>query len=118
MIKISKNRKLYSSFFIFIYASFLLIFTLHFHHYNLNEKLEYKDQQKVNTALVLDFLSDGLSVCAIHHFSHTILNFSTTSDEINIVINRVDLKLYKTNLLKHKTELLKNLSPRASPFFS
>ena len=118
MIKISKYIKLYSSFFIFVYASFLLIFTLHFHRFDLNEKSEFKDQQKINTALVLDFLSDGLSVCAVNHFSHSILNFSSTSEEINILINSIDLKLYKTDLSKYKTYLLTNLSPRASPHSS
>ncbi len=118
MMNISKNRRIISSFFIFVYASFLLIFTLHYHHFDLNEKLEFKDQQKVNTALVLDFLSDGLSICAINHFSHTILNFSSTSEEINIIIHKIDLKLYKAKSFKYKTDLLKNLSPRASPFSS
>ncbi len=118
MIKTSKNESLISYFFILAYASFLLIYTLHFHQYNLNEQLGYKDQQKENAALILDFLSDGLSICAVCHFSHTILNFGSTSDEVHLYIYSIERVIYKPNSCSYLTNLLTNLSPRASPLFS
>jgi hypothetical protein len=118
MLKIFKNKKKFSSFFIFVYALFIIIFTLHYHKYDLNEKQEIKNQQEENAALILDFLSDGLSVCAINHFSHSILNFSTTSQDFKIFFHRIDISSYKTNLFHIRTNLLNNISPRASPLFS
>jgi magnesium-transporting ATPase (P-type) len=115
MINYSKNKKIISSFFIFIYVLFIIIFTLHYHIYDFDEKTEVKDYQQENTALVLDFLSDGLSICAINHFSHSILNYSSTSEELNIFLNKAYISCLKTNSFCIKTDLLNNISPRASP---
>ncbi len=118
MIKISKNKKYLSYFFILAYASFLLIYTLHFHHYDLDLKSIYKDQQKENAALILDFLSDGLSICAVCHFTHTILNYGSSSDEVHLYIHSLETVFYRPNSGSYQTNLLTNLSPRASPLFS
>lgn len=118
MINSYKNKKIFSSFFIIVYVSFLLIFSFHYHRYYLNEKLEFTDLSKENTALVLDFLSDGLCICAIHHFSHSILNFSSTPKELHIFVYTVTLNFHKTNFANYAIDLLKNLPPRASPFIS
>ncbi len=118
MIKISKNKKIFSSFFIFTYALFIIIFTLHYHIYDLDKKPEIKNQQKENSALILDFLSDGLNVCAINHFSHSILNYSTTSEDFKIFFHRIYISIYKINSFHKRTNLLNNISPRASPLSS
>ncbi len=118
MINSIKNKKNYSSFFIIIYASFLIIFSFHYHRYDINHKSELKDQSKENTALILDFLSDGLSICAIHHFSHSILNISTNSREIHIFVYTFILNFPKTDFTNYKIDLIKNLPPRASPVLS
>ena len=118
MIKISKNKNLISYFFILAYASFLLIYTLHFHHYNLNEQIGYKVQQKENAALILDFLSDGLNICAVCHFSHSILNYCSISDVVNLYFQSIEKVIFKPNSCKYLTNLLTNLSPRASPLSS
>ena len=118
MINSSKNKKIFSSFFIIVYVSFLLIFSLHYHRYDLNEKLEIKDLNKINAALVLDFLSDGLSICAVNHFSHSILNFSSTTKELHIFVYTVTLNFHKTVDSNCNIDLLKNLPARASPSIS
>ena len=116
MINSSKNKKIFSSFFIAAYVSFLLIFSFHYHRYDLHKELEFKDLAGNNKALVLDFLSDGLCICAVHHFSHSILNFSSSSKELHIFIYAVTLNFHKANSINYTIDLLKNLSPRASPF--
>jgi hypothetical protein len=118
MINSYKNKKKFSSFFIIIYVLFLFIFSLHHHRYDLNERLEFNDPGKENDALVLDFLSDGLSICAINHFSHSILNFSSTSKELRIFISTVKLNFHKTDSVNYAIDLLKNLPTRASPYIS
>ena len=118
MLKISKNKKIISSFFLLAYAVFLLIFSLHYHRYDLNESLKFKDTQKENSALVLDFLSNGLNICAVNHFFHTILNYSTTSEAVNFFLSKIETDIYKTNYFYYNPDLLINISPRASPLFS
>lgn len=115
MRNLSKNNTNFSAFFLVAYLTFLIIFSLHYHRYDLNEKLQYKDLSKENAALVLDFISDGLSICAIHHFSHSIIYSSPASKEILISFNTVALNFHKTDFINYTIDLLKNLPARASP---
>ena len=115
MKKIYKQRVKISSVFLAVYISFILISALHYHHYDLLKVSSFETQQNQNSALVLDFLSDGIGICAINHFSHSIINFSFSSNEIIFLLPKFGPVSFNINSPIYHSILLNNLSPRASP---
>jgi hypothetical protein len=118
MKKIYRQRVKISTVFFAVYISFILISTLHFHRYDLNKVSNFENRQTENSALVLDFLSDGIGICAVNHFSHSILNFNFSSNELNFSLPKFENPSFNVNSFLYHLTLLDNLSPRASPLLA
>lgn len=112
------NKKKFSKIFLFVYTCFIVVTIIHHHHYNLDSSLSYKVNNVENDSVLLDFLSNGNTMCAVHFFSQTVSNSHHSVDELSIFIKdfKVNVSLETINPFNNNNQLTQFL--RAPPEIS
>lgn len=113
-----KYKKIPSAIFLSAYFAFILISTIHFHHYNLNAENCFNHESQKSSVLLLDFLFESTNVCAINHFSQTILNLGFSSSEFFNSLSKIEDKISDIYLFPVPNSVFNLISPRAPPKFS
>jgi len=113
----SKYRKAVSLFFLCSYFSFLLIGTLHYHHYNFSTESSYQ-KGTGNSLIANDLVSGGSGLCIINHFSHSILNYHFSSEGLFGFFPKYNQNISCLNTSYSDQEIYSQISPRAPPFNS
>ena len=117
-MKIFKYRKVFSWYIIALYVSFLIIGTLHYHHYDFNLISSYQQKGTENNFLAQDILNGNSEVCLLNQFSLSILNYHFSSDGILQPLPKYDQKLSYLSIFYHDLEVYYQISPRAPPAIS
>lgn len=112
------NKEKYSKLFLLVYSCFIVITIIHHHHYNLDSSVSYKTNNEINDSALLDFLSGGDSVCAVHFSSQTVSDIHYSVDELELTLKdfKVNIHLETTHLSKNSNQLIQFL--RAPPEIS
>lgn len=111
-----KYRKHFGILFLSIYATFVLVGTLHYHVFNLEQKSTFSDS--VSTNRINDLTSDFFSVCSLHQFAQTIDNFYYSSSDIVQSLTLLESGLYPGVTNNFTSLKYSRISPRAPPINS
>ena len=112
-----KYKRRISLIFLCAYLAFVIINAIHFHAYSLFDDPGFNNYSKSNS-LSGHFLNGSNSVCAISHFSNSILDLRFSANNFSPFLNeREELKLVFSDRLTSKFFFTKN-SSRAPPAFS
>jgi len=112
-----KYKRRISTFFLYAYLSFAVLSAFHFHSYSLLNEPQY-DVNSRSSSSISHFLDAKNQICAINHFTSTILDYKFSSKDISPCLNnREELRPEFCNKFPSKFFRAKN-SPRAPPLFS
>lgn len=112
-----KYKSRISTLFLYAYLSFTVLSTLHCHSYSLFNEQRFHVNSGSNLAGD-HFLSGNFSICAINHFSGTILDYKFSSNNLSPYLSHAqEFILIDSDRLTSSYFLAKN-SPRAPPVFS
>lgn len=114
----NKYKKISSAVFLSAYFVFILISAIHFHHYDLNSQNCFNSESQKSSALLIDFLSESTNICAINHFSQTVLNLGFSSSDLFDSMPKMEEKVSYIYLAAVTSSVLHLISPRAPPAFS
>ena len=119
-MKIFKNkyRKVFYWPIITFYVSFLILGTIHYHHYDFSLESSYQQQGTENNFLAQDLLNGSFGICVIAYISQSILNYHFSSDGILQPLPKYDLKVSCLNTFYQDLEVYYQIAPRAPPAIS
>ncbi len=112
------NKEKYSKLFLLVYSCFIVVTVIHHHHFNLDSSLSYKVNNEINDSALLDFLSGGDTICAVHFSSQTASNSHYSIDQLTLTLKdfKINIHLKTTHLFKNNNQLIQFL--RAPPEIS
>lgn len=108
-----KYRRIIGSIFLAAYMTFILVGTVHFHHYDLNpaNNIAASESSGGTSDLNMDFFS----VCSLHQFSQSIDNISHNSADISQKLSGLQTDLFPRDVSIFIPEIHGKISPRAPP---
>lgn len=108
-----KYRRNIGSIFLAAYIAFILVGTVHFHHYDLNPASNIAASEAAGGTS--DINMDFFSVCSLHQFSQSIDNISHNSADISHELSGLQTDLLPGDITIIIPEIRGKISPRAPP---
>ena len=100
------------------YTLFLIIASLHYHHYDIHDFNYFQAEAKTSQENNSDLSHDFIGYCSLHHFSTTILKICSTSENLSRFVKKLNSIIIPVNLKPHFQHIYNEISPRAPPAFS
>ena len=113
-----KLKKLPALVFLTGYILFLIIATVHYHHYDIHDFNYFQVEAKTHQENRTDLSHDFIGYCSLHHFSTTILKICCTTEHLLSSLNKLNSIIIPINLKPCFQSLTNEISPRAPPAVS